>query len=71
MISDISQSRLAAAFNGRFIFFWHQRAILDLAARDIDHELGELGGIARAFESLLWHGASMHRLPSRFQRTLN
>ena len=41
---------------------------LHFAAGHVDHKLGELGGIARAFWALLWHGASMPRAPSRCQR---
>jgi hypothetical protein len=31
------------------------RAVLNLTARDIDHELGELGRVARAFKRFVWH----------------
>src|SRR5215204_1138868 len=32
-------------------FLWHWLAILNVAAGTIDHELGELGEVARAFEA--------------------
>jgi len=32
-------------------------SILDLAAGDVDHQLGELRWIAGTFESVLWHGS--------------
>jgi hypothetical protein len=35
------------------LLFRGGRPVFDLAARDIDHELGELGGIAGAFPALL------------------
>lgn len=41
------------------LLFWLWRPILDLAAGDVDHKLGELGGIAGTFRALLRHGASM------------
>ena len=41
-------------------------AILDLTACYINHEFGELSGIARAFWALVRHDASMRRVPSRF-----
>ena len=37
------------------LVLWRRLAILYLAARNIDHELGELCGIARALESLVCH----------------
>jgi hypothetical protein len=42
------------------LFFWRRRPVLDLPTRDIDHELGELGGIAGAFEVLSRHRGSHH-----------
>lgn len=33
--------------------------VLDFAAGNVDHELGELGGVARKFGALRWHGVSM------------
>lgn len=43
------------------------RPIIDLAAGDIDDQLGELGGIAGTLEALVWHGASMRGMASDFQ----
>lgn len=40
--------------------------ILDLAAGDVDHQLGELGGVAWTFEALVWHGCNMRRSSSSF-----
>jgi hypothetical protein len=34
------------------LFLRRRRSILDLTARNVDHELGELGGIAWAFRAL-------------------
>jgi hypothetical protein len=41
------------------LFLWRGLAVFDFAASDVDHELGELGWIARAFESVFWHDATM------------
>jgi hypothetical protein len=43
-------------------------AILDLAVGDIDHELRDLGGVARTLEALIWHDVSMRDMPSDSQR---
>jgi len=40
-------------------------------AGNIDHQLGELSGIAGTFSALSWHGANMPGAPSRFQPCLN
>src|SRR5437899_916510 len=45
---------------------WWRFTILDLTAGDVDHQLGELGGVAWAFESLVRHDANMRRVASRF-----
>jgi hypothetical protein len=39
-------------------------------SRQVDHELGELGGIAGTFWALVRHGTSMQGAPSRCQRTI-
>jgi hypothetical protein len=44
--------------------FW--LAVLDLAAGDIYHELGELGRIARALAAIFWHGVNMRQYSSGF-----
>lgn len=49
-------------------FLQRRLAVLDLASGDVDHQLGELGGIARALQGLVWHGATMPRLASQRQR---
>jgi hypothetical protein len=55
-------------FCGRFLL---QSVALGLIhGRQVDHELGELGRIARTFGAFSWHGASMRRTPSRCQRPL-
>jgi hypothetical protein len=46
-------------------------SIFDFAAGDIDHQLGELGRIAWAFQAFVWHVRNMRRVLSRFQRSLN
>jgi hypothetical protein len=59
----------AAAGGSLPCFLWRGRSILDLAAGDINHQLGKLGWVTRTFaKALLWHDASMRDKPSRFQR---
>ena len=51
-------------------FLWRRLPVLNVAARDVDHELGELGGIAGAvFQGFVGHCASMRDMTADFQRT--
>ena len=46
---------------GLFGFFW----LVDIAGRNVHHQLGELVGVAGAFH--LWHGGSVPMAPGRCQ----
>src|SRR5258706_4306449 len=45
------------------LLFWRRVAVLNLAARDIDHEFGELGRVARAFQRFVGHSDLLNFLP--------
>src|SRR5579884_1291529 len=60
-----TQSRRCRVFTP---LLWRRFPILYLAARNIDHELGELGRVAGAFWALYWHGESMPMVWARCQR---
>lgn len=47
------------------------RRFLDLTRREIDHVLGPLVQVTRAFGAFVCHARNMRREPSRFQRVLN
>jgi hypothetical protein len=64
------EATFATQGNGRRVlspFLWRGLAILDFAAGDIDHQLSELGWVAGALESVLWHDATMRQNSSGFQ----